>query len=160
MSRRVPFATLHAGQTRVSLGHHRGPLALLENPPSTHQQRDPDDEWLVIHGKITCLAGDWAFREPCLMVDEYRALIDWFRDPVRSNISFIEPCLEFAREAAGEAVTLHTTFRGEAFPPWASRGDDEFETVWRQGHTLTFHVTQAELNRFADALEYLDYDRN
>lgn len=100
-----------------------------EFPPSAGEW---DDRWLVIRGMVTSGDRDWAFTEPCLLIDEARELAAWLRDGAEGRIaphpptvdaepslSFMEPALGLSLVARNEGeLVLDVHFAAEAAPPW------------------------------------------
>jgi hypothetical protein len=141
---------------------------------------DGDDRWLVIAGHVDLGDRGWSFTDPCLLMDEARALTGWLRaagerrigpdtrhpDPVRPDpvddggepdpsLSFLEPVLGFSLfDHSENKVTVGIHFMAEIAPPWL-REDDPFtssEIVRLQVHPEALKAAANDWVRELDAL--------
>jgi hypothetical protein len=100
---------------------------------------EPDDEWLVVGGRIDAGGESWSFTDPCLLMTDARNLADWLLAASQGRIDlaprgedgqpepdlvFLEPALGFAVVAYQEqGLLVRVYFTAEAAPPWL-RADD------------------------------------
>lgn len=95
--------------------------------PTRH---DEDAAWLLVAGRARCDQGRWSFGDPCMTSSELTTLASWLIHVATlhesSELSFLEPCLSFSRDAADPLGTIVVTLANEACPPWIA-GEDRYD---------------------------------
>ncbi|WP_196802840.1 hypothetical protein [Cryocola sp. 340MFSha3.1] len=115
-----------------------------------------DGDWLVIRGHGGVDGREWRFTDPCLTIQEARALEKWLAaagdggldesDPSHADsLDFIEPALRFERsEVDTDGATITIVFAHEGAPPWATE-----EVRFEDGHPVSFRLTHRHLRSLA-----------
>jgi hypothetical protein len=96
----------------------------------TPTRHDEDAAWLRVAGRASCDQGSWSFSDPCMTSSELTTLASWLIHVATlhesSEISFLEPCLSFKRDAVDPLGTIVVTLAHEACPPWIA-GEDRYD---------------------------------
>jgi hypothetical protein len=123
---------------------------------------DLDEQWLMITGEISLTGRSWSFTDPCLMIDEARALATWLHAAATGHIqprqlptgpdeewtpdlSFTEPVLAFSLGSGSPGLVFRVNVSLEAAPPWA-RGDQR--APW--GYAIDLQLSAPELEKAAN----------
>jgi hypothetical protein len=107
-----------------------------------------DSNWLRVHGKVVHPRGSWTFQDPCLLTYEASALAEWLRTsgasgPLRDQMGFIEPNLEFRIVDDTSGRRLRIYFELEARPPWAPSKVAGQEDLWVEFNLAKLNLIDA-----------------